>query len=371
TTTLYSILRELATGAVNIMTVEDPVEYELPGATQIQVEPRRGVTFASALRAILRQDPDVILIGEIRDLETGEIAVQASLTGHLVLATLHTNDAIGVITRLHDLGLDRGSVAESLRGCVAQRLVRRLCTECAEDIKGAELTATEASLAKRYGVTPPLRAKGCDRCGRTGYRGRIPVLETAVSTPEFVELVTRGASTLELTRAAVAGGMRPMVEGALERVRDGTTTLEEIERALGEASAPGPAAQAEGIAHVLVVDDDAVVRTMARFLLAKNGFRISEAADGVAALERLAEGTEYDLMVLDLDMPKLGGHEVLRRVRASTATAALPVVVLTGADESDAQARVMEEGADDYIRKPLDPARFVARIKAALRRAGT
>ncbi|HEY6807610.1 MAG TPA: GspE/PulE family protein, partial [Gemmatimonadales bacterium] len=160
TTTLYAALRELATGKVNIMTVEDPVEYELPGLTQIQVEPKRGVTFAASLRSILRQDPDVIFVGEIRDLETAEVAVQAALTGHLVLATLHANDAVGAITRFADLGLERAKIASTLRGAVAQRLLRRACAACAVRITGP-LTPDEERLAALYGVRPVMRAVGC------------------------------------------------------------------------------------------------------------------------------------------------------------------------------------------------------------------
>jgi type II secretory ATPase GspE/PulE/Tfp pilus assembly ATPase PilB-like protein len=149
TTTLYAAVRELATGEVNIMTVEDPVEYELAGITQIQVEPKRGVTFPSALRAILRQDPDVVFVGEIRDLETASVAVQAAMTGHLVLATLHTNDALGVVPRLIDLGLDRASIAGALRGIVAQRLVRRVCPDCVQRIEGIARTVGCASRSPR------------------------------------------------------------------------------------------------------------------------------------------------------------------------------------------------------------------------------
>ncbi|MCH7808814.1 MAG: type II/IV secretion system protein [Planctomycetes bacterium] len=179
TTTLYGALAELATGQVNIMTVEDPVEYELPGITQIQVEARRGVTFPSALKAILRQDPDVILVGEIRDLQTAEVALQASLTGHLVLATLHTNDAVGAVARLHDLGLERAAISESLRGVVAQRLARRICTHCTRPDR-AELPEQEARLAAQYGVEPIMQGTGCDRCGGTGYRGRFALMKHIV-----------------------------------------------------------------------------------------------------------------------------------------------------------------------------------------------
>jgi type II secretory ATPase GspE/PulE/Tfp pilus assembly ATPase PilB-like protein len=232
TTTLYAALREVATGEVNVMSVEDPVEYELPGITQIQVEPLRGVTFASALRAILRQDPDVIFVGEIRDPETAEVAVHASMTGHLVLATLHTNDAVSAVARFSHLGVDETSIASTLRGAVAQRLVRRLCTQCAEPVNG-DLTTEEARLATIYGVEPVFRARGCKRCGQAGFRGRLPLIEVMSVTPTLQELITEKTSQSELFRAAVATGMRPLVRVALERVRAGETSLQEVERVIG------------------------------------------------------------------------------------------------------------------------------------------
>ncbi len=368
TTTLHSALRELSTGEVNIMTVEDPVEYELPGLTQIQVEPRRGVTFAAALRSILRQDPDVILVGEIRDLETADVAVQAALTGHLVLATLHTNNAVGAVARLVDVGLDRSKIAATLRGAVAQRLLRHICKSCVQRIEGPP-SPDEARLAERYGVQPLVRTVGCSRCGQTGYRGRLAVLEVLVTTPTLETLIGGAAPEAELQRAALTAGLRPLREVALERVKSGETTLEEVERVLGELGGdvePAPATEP----HVLVVDDDAVNRALARALLEKNGFRVSEAADGAGALERLGASPDFRLMVLDLDMPRVSGQEVLAQVRKSVATAALPVIVLTGSTSDETEVQIMEQGADDYVRKPIDPPRFVARVKAALRRAG-
>jgi type II secretory ATPase GspE/PulE/Tfp pilus assembly ATPase PilB-like protein len=232
TTTLYAALREIATGEVNAMSVEDPVEYELPSVTQIQVEIDRGVTFASALRAILRQDPDIIFVGEIRDPETAEIAVHASMTGHLVLATLHTNDAVSAIARLTQLGLDPASIASTLRGSVAQRLMRRVCTQCAQAV-GPDLTPEEERLSTLYANLPLVRPRGCKRCAQTGYRGRAPVVEVMAIDSELREMIQRRASFIELSRAAVAGGMRPMLRVALERVRAGQTTLQEVERVLG------------------------------------------------------------------------------------------------------------------------------------------
>jgi type II secretory ATPase GspE/PulE/Tfp pilus assembly ATPase PilB-like protein len=232
TTTLYAALREVASGEVNVMSVEDPVEYELHSVTQIQVEVDRGVTFSTALRAILRQDPDIIFIGEIRDPETASIAVHASMTGHLVLATLHTNDAVSAVARLEQLGLDAASIASTMRGALAQRLVRRVCAHCAQTV-GEQLTAEEERLATLYGVRPLVRPRGCKRCGQTGYRGRLPVTEVMISDPHIREMIQKGSSFTELYRGAVQGGMRSMMKTALERVHHGQTTLQEVERVLG------------------------------------------------------------------------------------------------------------------------------------------
>ena len=361
TTTLYGALQALATPDVNVVTVEDPVEYEFPALTQIQVEPKQGVTFASALRAILRQDPDIILVGEIRDKETAEMAVQAALTGHLVLATLHTNDAIGAVRRLADLGLDRPSIVSTLRGSVAQRLVRKICTGC----DGGDREGTGQ----------------CQACGGTGYKGRFAVIEVFSMSERFEQLILDEASPTRLLMEAEADGMRTMRRSGLDHVAAGLTTLAEVNRVLGGSQEEGgpqggtlPAESARDLQpgegrHILLVDDDAVNRTMARALLEKEGYRISEAGDGEAALRRLDAGNDYCLMVLDLDMPRMGGREVLAEVRGRVATAGLPVVVLTGTRDPDAEMEVMRGGADDYIRKPIDPPRFIARVSAALRRA--
>jgi len=371
TTTLYAALREVATGEVNVMTVEDPVEYELPGMTQIQVEPKRGVTFANALRSILRQDPNVIFIGEIRDPETAEIAVQASLTGHLVLATVHANDAIGAIARLSDLGLDAAKIAGTLRGALGQRLLRHVCVACAVPVSGA-FTPSEQRLVERYGIRPVKRAVGCATCGQTGYRGRVPVMEVMTGGP-WLELKVGGrAPGSELQKAAVAAGMRPMLAIGLDRVAKGDTTLEEVERVLGAVEEPVAAPASENAPpHVLIVDDDPTTRAVARSVLAAQGFRVSEAVDGVDALERLQASNDFDLLVLDLEMPRMGGAELLDRIRRSVATAGLPVLVLTGATAEATEVELMEHGADDYVRKPIEPMRFTARIRAALRRAGS
>ena len=382
TTTLYSIIRELNNGETNISTVEDPIEYELPGITQMQVETKRDFTFATALRAILRQDPDVILVGEIRDAETATIAVQASMTGHLVLTTLHTNDASSAVARLVDIGVERPAIAATLRGVLAQRLVRRVCPHCSERV--TELNEEEAKLAKNYGVAPIVRARGCQRCGNSGYMGRLAILEILTLTPQLQQLVASGATAVDLNAAAVQAGMRSLRMSALSRVTEGLTTLQEVERVVGELPADAGMPALAGLApaapaaaapeapkgpRVLVVDDDSVIRKVAKRLLVEGGYDVIEATSGEDALALLATDETLALVVLDLGLPGIQGEDVLRQMRASASTATLPVIVLTGSIDPDLEVRLMEEGADDYIRKPIEAKRFVTRVKAALRRA--
>jgi general secretion pathway protein E len=212
TTTLYAVLSRLNVGTTNILTVEDPIEYELPGIGQTQVNPRIDMTFAKALRAILRQDPDVIMIGEIRDLETAQIAVQASLTGHLVLATLHTNDSAAAVTRLLDMGIEPFLLSSSLLGVVAQRLVRKLCTHCRVQ-EGGEW-----------------RAVGCDKCGHTGYQGRVGIYELLLTTEKIRAQIHNQASEAEIRSTAQQDGMRTMREDGERWLADGTTTQAELLR---------------------------------------------------------------------------------------------------------------------------------------------
>ncbi len=344
TTTLYAALRELATGKINIMTVEDPVEYECSGVTQIQVAPRQGLTFASVLRTILRQDPDVILVGEIRDLETAEIAIQASMTGHLVLTTLHTIDAAGVVPRLAGLGLNKANIASSLRGVVAQRLVRRICPNC--------------------------RTAGCDACRGTGYRGRIPIVETLLNTPAVEQAIAEGASLQVLHRIVRESGMAPMHTVAMDRIKAGETTLDEVERVLGRPQEEEKKT-APQTPHVLLVATDPIVRSTARSLLERNGCRVSEAADGAAALQRISEPNDYALAVIDLDMPGMDGRQLLSQLKSSSTTLALPILVLVPSDDGDLEAGLMEHGAEDCIRKPIDATSFPQQVTGCLRRIGS
>ncbi len=235
TTTLYAALSRLPRGSANMMTVEDPIEYALDGVGQTQVNPRIDLTFARALRAILRQDPDVIMIGEIRDLETAQIAVQASLTGHLVLATLHTNDASSAMARLADMGVEPYLLASSLLGVLAQRLVRTLCPACRDE---AAATVAEIPLLAELGLPATqtvASARGCEQCNRTGFRGRTGVYELVVVDDTMRRLIHERAAEHELRAAALANGMTPLRRDGARWIAAGTTSLAELVRVTREA----------------------------------------------------------------------------------------------------------------------------------------
>ncbi len=369
TTTLYGALRELATGSVNIMTVEDPIEYELDGVTQTHVKVKQDMTFAKALRAILRQDPDVILVGEIRDGETAQVAAQAAMTGHLVLATVHANDAVSSVSRLTDLGLQWPMVADVLRGVVAQRLLRQVCAGCAEPVDGA-LTPEEERLSAVFDAPPVVRARGCQECGFTGYQGRLPVVEVMTSTPRLREAISARKGHGTLQRIAIDDGMRIMHQAALEWARQGLTTLVEIERVLGRDMVAAEESEEARPVRILLVEDDADARTMMLELLSGDGYEVEVEEDGQGAVDRLAADPRFSLVVLDLHLPGLDGESVLRRIRGSVDTAALPVLVRTGTGGESREAELLEAGADDYVVKSASAERFLARVHAVLRRAG-
>ncbi len=229
TTTLYSALRELNTVEVKILTSEDPVEYDIDGMVQCQVKPDIGLTFARCLRSFLRQDPDIILVGEIRDLETAQIAVQASLTGHLVFSTLHTNDAPSSIARLLDLGMEPFLVTATLEAVVAQRLVRKICDNCKEEYEPAEAQLIRLNLRPEdVSGRTFFYGKGCEYCNHTGYRGRRGIFETMILDDDLRELIMKHTSTAVLRKEARKRGMRTLREAGLLTLFDGVTTIEEI-----------------------------------------------------------------------------------------------------------------------------------------------
>jgi type IV pilus assembly protein PilB len=235
-TTLYSALTEISRPEINIVTVEDPVEYRLPGVSQIQINVKAGLTFASALRSILRADPDVVMVGEIRDAETAKISIESALTGHFVLSSMHTNDAPGAITRLNEMGVEPFLTGSAVSAVLAQRLARKLCPHC------CEMYSPSAEELLRNRVSPEVaaasdgaafyRKRGCPRCGHTGYKGRIGIYQLMVMTEELESLAVGRASREELERAAIEQGMRTLWDDGLAKVASGVTSLEELGRVL-------------------------------------------------------------------------------------------------------------------------------------------
>ncbi|HEY7635692.1 MAG TPA: type II/IV secretion system protein [Gemmatimonadales bacterium] len=389
TTTLYAALNELKTGTVNIVTVEDPVEYDVAGISQIQVSDAQGLTFAKALRSVLRQDPDIVLVGEIRDLETAVTAIQAGFSGHFVLSTLHTNDAPSAVVRLRDMGVDAFKVASVLKGVVAQRLVRRLCVECAEPVPATSLPLEARPPVERK-TARVLRAVGCRSCSGRGYRGRAAIVEVMPVDETVARLIDGGAMPEALLAAARKVGMRTLWESGLERVWDGVTSLEELIRVLGERveedgkpqallPVPGaatamvapsiPVAPAAGTAtfpRILVADDDPQMRRLIRTVLQREGFEVAEADDGLDTLEAIDRGG-IDLLILDIEMPRLDGLGVMEELRAQMRTATLPVIMLT-AQHGESEEKALDLGAQDYLTKPVQTRSLVARVRAVLKR---
>ena len=414
TTTLYTALRQIQQrGGVNIVTVEDPVEYRLPGIVQVQVNEKAGLTFAAALKSILRQDPDVVLVGEIRDRETASIAVQASLTGHLVFSTLHTIDAASSVARLVDIGVESYKIAAALKGVVAQRLLRRLCPACRKPAEGAP---PGRMLDWMPAGTPHFEAVGCAECDGSGYRGRVAALEILAVDAEVERRISSGEPMDRILDAARANGMTSLWHSGVQHVLAGVTSVDELMRVLDipvEAPAPAPvagrrsprrtgsltplvqaivaadpspvvpdlppdifrlvdepdpaAADLAERSRVLLVEDEDALRGVVRDLLQREGFSVTEAADGVAALAAI-DRYGPDVVVLDLTLPRLDGYAVLTRLRTRRETEHLPVLVLTAREDEEAEVRVFELGADDFLSKPFRPRALVARIRSLLRR---
>ena len=427
TTTLYSCIRTIEGEGINIVTVEDPVEYRLgKNIVQVQTNEKTGLTFAAALRSILRQDPDIVLVGEIRDIETAQVAVQASLTGHLVLSTLHTNDAPNTVTRLVDMGLEAFKIGAALRGIIAQRLMRKLCPSC----RTKQLMSDVPDRLRSFipSGTTLWKAVGCGQCSQTGYRGRFSVVEILAMNPDIERLIGNNANADEIGQAARAAGMRTLFECGLKHLLDGHTSVDELlrvtdvpktgdvpagrskskgkakEKAKGASSAAVPAADenatgefevgdgfdpdemlaglelvdepsaadvgtgATASATILLVEDEDSLRRVLKDLLEMEGYTICEARDGAEAMEQV-DRHNPDLVLLDLNLPNVDGFTVLRKLRAEARTEHLPIVVLTARGDEENEVKVLRAGATDYITKPFRPRPLIARLAATLARS--
>jgi type II secretory ATPase GspE/PulE/Tfp pilus assembly ATPase PilB-like protein/ActR/RegA family two-component response regulator len=407
TSTLYAALNAVKSSSTNIVTLEDPIEIQVPGVNQMQINPRAGVTFATGLRSILRQDPNVVLVGEIRDQETAEIALQAAQTGHLLLSTVHTNNAPATVTRLFDLGIQPFVVAASLVGILAQRLVRRVCVSCS-----TPQTPTQDMLDRLGGMPLPahgrwLASSGCDQCGGSGFKGRVAIHEILEVNDTVRELISNHAPEHALRDAVRNAGMRTLIEDAIDKAAQGLTTLEEVLRvvspdeprrqvsaprppapespapvpppvpaaiptpaAVQPASAEGSGSAAEASAkagrpRVLVVEDSPTVAAVVKYFLELEGFDVLMAGDGTTGLE-LALAELPGLIITDLNMPGMSGMDMVRAIRADSRAHGVRILMLTSESSVESEAAALEAGADDYIAKPVEPRRLAARVKALL-----
>jgi type IV pilus assembly protein PilB len=402
TSTLYASLNWLKAPTKNIITIEDPIEYRLPGINQVQIHLKAGVTFASALRSFLRQDPNVILVGEIRDSETAGIALEAAQTGHLLLSTLHTNDAAGTITRLVDLGMEPFIVAASVIGIVGQRLVRRVCPDCAVEAPPPDDVVQSVGGPERLPEGRVwLLARGCPSCRGLGYKGRLAIHELLEVTSAIRDLISQRAPDHVIRDAAQSAGMRTLVQDGIAKAAEGLTTLDEIVRVAphmegstaGERRerapappAPAPAARlhappappedaraaagagAGSRGRVLIVDDSATVLEVVRYFLSLEGYEVFSASDGLEGLE-LARRVQPDAVVSDVEMPQMDGKALVRALRDDPATRDIPIMLLTSQTAIECEAEGLGVGADDYVPKPVEPRRLAARLKALLSRS--
>ncbi|MCB0318117.1 MAG: type II/IV secretion system protein [Bdellovibrionales bacterium] len=389
TTTLYSCLNRLRDGTSNIETVEDPIEYRVPGINQIQINQAAGVTFASALRSVLRQDPDVIMIGEIRDKETAEIALQAAQTGHLVLSTLHTNSAPAAISRLLTIGADPFVLSSCLSAVISQRLVRKICPDCST-------APSETYLAKHADIISGLNIdkeeilepQGCLNCNNSGYKSRIGIYSFLEITEEIENLILTKAPISEITSNAKRNGYKTLLESASERLKNKLTSCEEIRpyflaneeslesedksdfNQVGKSKksfiTQTPIAKDKiQKSKVVLVEDDEDVRRILALLLEKEMFEVIEAENGLAALNAVYEHNPT-LVLCDLMMPVMDGREFLLKMQSNNDTSKIPVIILTAADTETNETGLLDLGAADFVSKTSSSSVMLSRVRRVL-----
>ena len=400
TTTLYTCLKSVMSPKVNIITLENPIEYELEGITQVEINPKQGLSFADGLRSVLRQDPDILLVGEIRDKETATIAFHAAQTGHLVLSTLHTNSALATISRLQDLGIEPFQISSILNAVVSQRLVRRLCENCKQE------KPLDDSL--RNTLPPNLTqqeskkfwsAEGCDYCNSTGYVGRVAIHEVLHITPSIRELIIEGKNIKEIERAAVASGFINLTADGVSKALNGLTTLSEIYRVAphsSEDTVESDEIETTGIESesknlntqpvqsntrptsdesseskkILLVDDEQFMLQFLQGVLQGEGYLVNTAVNGVEGL-KIAEQEIPDLIITDYKMPEMDGVQMVLKLRSISSTSNIPTIILTGVDDVDSEIEGLKSGADDYLIKPINARKLIARVNRLLERQAT
>lgn len=401
TTTIYSFLTGIDCQRRSLISVEDPIEFRIPYANQQQVNDKAGVTFKALLKSSVRQDPDILFIGEVRDNESAQIALDFASTGHLTISTLHTANATSAVFRLERVGITRSQMAETLLAVVSQRLIKKLCPHCKKLVPP---TSEELRLLARFTDRKPealAKPVGCDRCGRRGYAGRVGVYELMRVTPEISGMIRSGEPVSAIRSALAASGETLLAGSALLKVLSHEVSLmdaydkvmaeeegqseEEIEPAGAAAvppppsAAPAPAAPparksaafieedyhapASGGKNILLVDDDPDILALAGKYLENEGYSVTKAADGIEAVMQLSRG-KFDLVISDVDMPNLDG---LRLVEiAAEKNLGAKFLVFTASSDPNAERRALESGATDYIRKPVKKDIFLLRVRKAL-----
>ncbi len=368
-TTLCSLINQIKSEVSNIISVEDPIEYQIEGVNQVGVNTKRGVTFASVLRALLRQDPNVIFIGEIRDQETAEIACNAAQTGHMVFSTLHTNDAVSAIARLLNMGVKRHVLSDALTAVVAQRLTRRICPDCIHSVTPTpeelqELTALGADVQHNL-----RRGRGCIKCVDTGFRGRVAVTEMLMIDKTIRQMISEDKSSAEIQKVALEEGFRSMWTTGLRLVSAGITTIDEFSRHVPRSEIQREKQAATDFPQkILVVDDEPSILKLCTRILSEHAAEVITASDGDYALQNV-HTHQPNFILTDLNMPRVDGYTLCTKIRQDPATAQLPIIAMTGKGSTEeAECVTLEIGVDDFIRKPLKAVQLVARIRAAYRR---
>lgn len=393
TTTLYTCLKTLMKPEVNIVTLENPIEYDIEGINQVEINPAAGLTFASGLRSILRQDPDIILLGEIRDEETAGVAFNAAETGRLVLATLHTNSALVTISRLMDLGVDPFNIGSSLNAVIAQRLVRRICEKCRNpDDIGDDLRKRLPEPFRGRGNASFWKGAGCNSCGFTGYSGRVGISEVLRVNTSIQKLIRRNAPVHEIEVEARSRGFQTLSVDGIAKAAMGLTSISEIFRiapppvenmvedpgtGVQLVDEPGAEEQPAGDLSVpvasitprriLIVEDNEFMLRLIQGVLEGEGYITITAVDGEEAL-RIALKEVPDLIVTDYLMPEMDGITLIRKLRSTMATMYIPVIILTIRDELELEVQGIDAGADDFLVKPINARKLVSRVNRLLRK---
>ena len=379
TTTIYSLLFRIDYRTRSLISVEDPVEYRIPFANQQQVDEKRGVTFETILKSSVRQDPDILYIGEVRDNYSARVAIDFASTGHLTISTLHTPNATTAIFRLERLGISRGMMADAIVGIVAQRLIKKLCPHCrvvrpisAEEREQLRLFTAEIPSETAHPV-------GCPQCGQTGYFGREAVYEIMRFDPEVGEMVRSGEPIAGIRSFIHQRGDYLISQHAVEKVRTLTTALKDVhEKILLEETGlrrsmpekgdavPSPEAEKQPRAILVVEDDEDTQRLITRFLESAS-YDVTLATDGIDALMRLGQ-RNFDLILSDITMPNLDGIKLIEMIHQKGIDA--PIIFLTGSTGEQDEVRVLELGALDYMRKPIQKELLLLRVRNALDRKG-